>query len=54
MKATFEDFLYGSGLFVITRKKITTALLFIFYARSTPKYFKNDVVRGQARCRGIR
>jgi hypothetical protein len=53
MEATFEEFSYGSGREATIRKEKTTALLFIFYAKSTPKYFKSDVVRGHACYRGV-
>jgi hypothetical protein len=53
MDATFEGFQYGSSRFAVNRKKIATALLFIFYARFAPRYFKNDVAFGNPRRRGV-
>jgi hypothetical protein len=49
MEPTLEGFLYGSVRADVLRKKNTTALLFIFYARITPKCFSYDVAGGYAR-----
>jgi hypothetical protein len=48
MEPTLEGFLYGSVRVEALRKKNTTALLFIFYARITPKCFRCDVAGGYA------